>query len=128
VTIVAMPKQVLGLFLVDNATIALGVVPLTVLALSMCIDTFGRVLTFALRGAGATQVIAMVALGLQWCIQLPLNWYVGVRLGYGLVGICVNQLILYSIEATIVSVLWGRGYWSEVRIIAESNHALHSSS
>ncbi len=117
----AAPRSTLGLFIIDDATIALAVTPLRLLALSMCIDTFGRVLAFALRGAGATQVQAMVAFGLQWCVQLPLCWYVGVSLGHGLEGIALVRLLLYAVEAAILGFIWHRGRWSRVRLSGQDS-------
>jgi putative MATE family efflux protein len=118
--ILMTPRSTLGLFIADDATIALAVMPLRLLALSMCIDTVGRVLAFALRGAGATRLQTMVAFGLQWCIQLPLCWYVGVSLGHGLVGIALVRLFLYALEAVILGFIWHRGHWSRVRILDAS--------
>jgi len=108
------PVDVLGLFIADAATIAVAATPLGVLAVGLCIDTFGRILGFALRGAGATRLVTMVAFTLQWGVQLPLSWFVGVVLGYGLVGIAVVRLLLFAIEASIVALMWRNGFWARV--------------
>jgi multidrug resistance protein, MATE family len=107
----ATPESILALFIGDKATIALAVVPLRLLALSMYVDTFGRVLAFALRGAGATKAASSISFGVQWGLSLPLAWYIGVHLGYGLVGIFVSRLALYGVETAAMSCLWHSRIW-----------------
>ena len=109
--VVAAPQSVLGLFIADRATIELAATPLRVMALGMGVDAFGRILGFALRGAGATRLVTLVAFGLQWGVQLPLTWLVGVHLGFGLVGMAVCRLLLFAAEALIVATLWRNGLW-----------------
>jgi putative MATE family efflux protein len=116
--IVAMaPRATLGLFIADRGTIDLAAAPLVVLAAGMSIDAFGRILGFALRGAGATRTITAVAFALQWSAQLPLSWLVGIELGYGLLGIAVSRLLLFAVEAAIVALMWRSGFWSRVRLM-----------
>lgn len=106
--IVIAPTGTLALFMVDDTTIALAATPLRLLALSMCIDTAGRVLVFALRGAGAAHVPALVSFALQWGAQLPLCWTVGVALDGGLVGIASVRLMLCIVESAVMAAVWRR--------------------
>jgi len=106
--IIIAPTNTLALFIVDDTTIALAATPLRLLALSMAIDTAGRVLVFALRGAGAAHVPALVTFGLQWGAQLPLCWTVGVALNGGLVGIAFVRLALCVVESIVMAVAWHR--------------------
>jgi MATE family multidrug resistance protein len=109
--VVAAPQNVLNLFIADNTTIELAAAPLRVMALGMSIDAFGRILGFALRGAGATRLVTLVAFGLQWGVQLPLIWLMGVHFGFGLFGMSVCRLLLFAVEAAIVATLWRNGLW-----------------
>lgn len=76
------------------------------------VDAFGRILGFALRGAGATRLVTTVAFALQWGVQLPLIWFVGVHLGSGLLGIAIIRLLLFAIESIIVTMMWRNGFRS----------------
>ncbi len=116
--LVLAPRTVLGSFVADAGTIALAAPPLAVLALGMGIDAFGRILGFALRGAGATRAITLAAFALQWGGQLPTSWLVGVHLGFGLVGIAINRLAWFAVEAAIATGLWHSGFWKRSRIVA----------
>jgi multidrug resistance protein, MATE family len=114
--VLAAPHSMLGLFIADQTTIDLAAAPLGVLALGMSIDAFGRILGFALRGAGATRLVTAVAFALQWGVQLPLSWLIGVHLGFGLFGMAISRLLLFAAETTIVTLLWRNGFWGRVRL------------
>jgi len=109
--LLAAPRPILSLIVADPATIELATAPLCVLALGMSIDAYGRILGFALRGAGATRLVTSVAFALQWGAQLPLSWLVGVHLGFGLLGIATSRLLLFAVESTLVALLWRDGFW-----------------
>ncbi|HKU96568.1 MAG TPA: MATE family efflux transporter [Vineibacter sp.] len=107
-TIVIAPTNTLALFIADDPTIALAATPMRLLALSMCVDTVGRVLVFALRGAGAAHVPALITFALQWGAQLPLCWTVGVAWQGGLVGIASVRLVLCIVESAVMVAIWRR--------------------
>lgn len=112
VIFVVAPRGTLSLFIADQTTIALAATPLSIMALGMSVDAFGRILGFALRGAGATLLVTTVAFVLQWGVQLPLSWLVGVHLGFGLPGIATSRLLLFAAEAVIVTMIWRHGFWA----------------
>jgi putative MATE family efflux protein len=113
--VLAAPRAVLGVFLHDPAAIALGVTPLRILALSMTVDAFGRVVGMTLRGVGATRTAAGVAFLIQWAVQLPLVWWVGLRLGIGLTGICASQLLISLATLVIYGTIWRGRSWDWTR-------------
>ncbi len=107
--VVAAPRGVLALFIADQTTLELAATPLCVMALGMGIDAFGRILGFALRGAGATPLVTLVSVGVQWGLQLPLTWLIGVHLDFGLVDMAVCRLLLFAVEAAIMAIVWHHG-------------------
>lgn len=119
--LVIAPRDTLGLLIADQTTIALAAAPLRVLAIGMSIDAFGRILGFALRGAGATKLVTLVAFILQWAVQLPLTWFVGVYLGFSLLGIAIVRLVLFAVEAAIVALLWQNDFWARRRVTPPSS-------
>ncbi|HEX9555748.1 MAG TPA: MATE family efflux transporter [Reyranella sp.] len=116
--VVVAPRSTLGLFIADQTTIDLAAAPLSTLALGMGVDAFGRILGFALRGAGATRLVTAVVFVLQWGVQLPLAWLVGVHLGFGLTGIATSRLALFATEAAAVTIMWRNGFWNRVRLVS----------
>jgi putative MATE family efflux protein len=111
VVLVAEPRWVLGGFIGDPAIVRLGGVPLQIVGLSTSIDAFGRVMNFALRGAGATRAPSAASLGLLVLFQLPLTWFFGLRLGFGLPGVMAVVLAREVAEATAMTAFWGTARW-----------------
>jgi putative MATE family efflux protein len=106
------PAPLLGLFLHDPATLALAVWPMRILGLAVAADTAGRVLSFAFRGAGATKIAAGVPFVSQSLLLLPLIWWVGVRLGQGVLGIVWVQATLTLAESAALIWLWRGDIWA----------------
>lgn len=113
--VAAAPQAALGLVLHDRAAIALGATPLRLLAAGMSLDAFGRVLGMALRGVGATRTATGVAFLMQWAVQLPLVWVVGVRLGWGLAGICASQTLVGAATLAVYARVWRGNAWDWTR-------------
>ena len=108
-----LPDLVLGSFIADPATMALARPALRLLALALLAESFGRVLSFALRGAGATAQAAAIGFAFQWGLHLPLCWLVGIELGGGLTAIAATRLVLYAAETATVALIWRRGRWRQ---------------
>ena len=115
-SLLLFPKQVLGFFLASVETIEFAVIPLQILAVSICLDTFAKVLNFALRGAGAMGLAAAIPFSMQWFVSLPFAWLIGIGLGFGLEGIVVFLLLTAALEAVIVSVVWRRTSWQTAQV------------
>ncbi len=111
-----IPHAVLGVFLHDPATIALAVWPLRWLGLGVAFDALGRILGYALRGAGATKFATVVPFASQWLVELPLMWWVGLRLRYGVLGITIVRTALMAAEAAALAWIWRSDSWTGVRI------------
>jgi putative MATE family efflux protein len=110
------PDIVLGIFLHDPALVALGHLPLQLTALMMVLDVCALVLGQALLGAGANRTVMAMTLATQWLIFLPLAWWVGVALGYGLLGIWWVQLGYRCLNSLGFAVIWQRGHWQRLAI------------
>lgn len=106
-----MPERVLGLFLHGEALIAMGRLALQLTALMIVLDAAAIVLGQALLGAGANRTVMMVTLALQWLVFLPLAWWVGVAMGYGLIGIWWVQLGYRCLNSLAFALIWQRRRW-----------------
>lgn len=105
---------VLRMFLADPQLWLLGVVPFRLLMAAFCLDAFGRILGYSLRGAGATKTVTATAFLMQWCVNLPCSWAVGVLLGFGFNGIMVVHIGVTAVEVAVLSIVWWRGGWARV--------------
>ncbi|MGC3872291.1 MATE family efflux transporter [Halomonas sp. GXIMD04776] len=111
-----LPDAVLALFLHDPALIALGRLPLQLTALMIVLDAAALVLAQALLGAGANRTVMSVTLCMQWLIFLPLAWWIGVGLGYGLIGIWWVQLGYRCLNSLWFALIWQRRRWQWLAI------------
>ncbi len=111
------PEPILGVFIVgEPETLAIAVAPLRIIAASLIFEAVGMVLLNAHIGAGATKRVMVVSIGLQWGLQLPMVWYCGVHLGWGLTAVFAVQVIARVLQALIFSVSWRGEGWSKVDV------------
>ena len=108
----------LGLFLRDPATLALAVWPVRIVALGVAADTAGRILCFALRGAGAMRIGAAIPFVAQWALQLPFTWWLAVSLGLGLAGMAAAQTGVAVLEAAVTALVWSGARWARRRVFS----------
>ncbi|MFC3285288.1 MATE family efflux transporter [Litchfieldella rifensis] len=109
-----IPDLVLGIFLHNEALIEMGRVPLQLTALMIVLDAAALVLGQALLGAGANRTVMTTTLATQWLIFLPLAWWVGVTLDYGLLGIWWAQLGYRCLNSLWFAVIWQRRRWQRL--------------
>ncbi len=112
IPLVIFPKEILSLFIIENSGIEYGAPLLQLTALMVIIDAAAIVLTQALLGAGASRLVMMVSVTLQWAFFLPLAFVFGPYLGFGLVGIWSVQLIYRALNASTFIWLWRVKAWT----------------
>ena len=115
---IAAPRPVLGLFLHDPTTLALAVWPLRITGLSIVAQAGVQVLSFALRGAGATRIGAGIPFLGQWLLTLPLSGWAAVGLGFGLVGLASVQASVTLVEAAVTALVWSGARWTHHRTLS----------
>lgn len=106
-----LPEQVLGVFFSNHELVALGSRPLQLTGVMIVLDAAALVLAQALMGAGAQRTVMLLTLGMQWLLFLPLAWWVGIGLGYGLLGIWLIQLVYRLINSAGFLWVWQRRRW-----------------
>ncbi|MCG7591760.1 MULTISPECIES: MATE family efflux transporter [Halomonadaceae] len=106
-----IPDTILGIFFTNEALVQLGRLPLQITGLMIVFDAAALVLAQALMGAGAQRTVMLLTLGMQWLLFLPLAWWVGIWLGYGLVGVWLTQLFYRLLNSTGFLWVWQRRRW-----------------
>ncbi|SEI64658.1 putative efflux protein, MATE family [Allopseudospirillum japonicum] len=104
------PDVIVALFLTDPGLQASAIFPLQLTALMIVLDTGALVFNQALQGIGAHKAAMQLALSLQWGLFLPLAWWLGVYLGYGLLGIWWLQLAYRGLHSCGFIWLWYQGF------------------
>ena len=109
-------RQVLGLFLTDPSLLELGVWPLRLVGIGILIDGLGLILMQALLGVGASGVVMLVGVGMQWLVFLPLAYLLGPILGFGLLEIWIAMNLYRAAQAAIFAWVWQRRRWQHIQI------------
>ncbi len=109
-------RQVLSLFLTDPALIELGLWPLRLVGLGIMIDGLGLILMQALLGVGASGVVMLVGVGMQWLVFLPAAYILGPVLGLGLLEIWIAMNLYRGLQAAIFITVWVRRRWQTIQI------------
>jgi putative MATE family efflux protein len=107
------PDLLLRPFLHDERTLALARFPLRALALTMGIDTVGMVLMNALLGAGDNLRVMVVAFASQWLVFLPVAYWVGPILGFGISGVWIAHIGYRVLQAGVFAAIWRSGTWAQ---------------
>lgn len=116
IPMLVIPDPILGVFLEDPETLALARAPLRVLAATLVFDAVGLVLQNAHLGAGASRVVMIVSVSVQWLIYLPGAYLAGVVFEQGLLGIWVVGVVPRMLQAAAFATLWARGRWADVKV------------
>jgi Na+-driven multidrug efflux pump len=105
------PDVLLRLFLHDEQTIALARFPLRLLGATMTVETMGTVLLNALVGVGASRIVMVVSITLQWFLFLPVAYLVGPVLGMGMGAVWLGQVVYRSLQALVFASIWRSRRW-----------------
>lgn len=111
VLFVAVPELLLRVFTDDREVLALARPLLVVGAVFQLFDAIAIVSDGALRGAGDTRWPFLVRFGLSWGVFVPLAWWIGIGLGYGLTGAWVGGAIYVGILAACLVWRFQSGAW-----------------
>jgi Na+-driven multidrug efflux pump len=103
-------------FTSDPEIIAHGIAALRVVALAQPGQAVGIVLAGSLRGAGDTR-FPMITTGLaMWVIRLPVAWFFGITLGYGLAGVYLGWVCDSIALGLFTWLRYRTGSWKERRV------------
>lgn len=117
VPMVFFPRELLSaIYTLPDHTLELALWPLRLVGISMLFEAIGAILQSALLGAGDTRRVMKVAIFNQWFLFLPLAYFVGPVLGYGLIGIWSLQIAYRAFQAAVFSGFWFRRRWATIEL------------
>jgi MATE family, multidrug efflux pump len=109
------PRGILSLFLVDETTLALAILPLQLAVFAHVLDGYGKIVGSALIGAGATKTAMQFTLLPQWLLFLPLL-ALSVFVGYGLKEAMAIFFVSTAFSACLFAFVWQQEKWSNIAI------------
>ena len=100
----------------EAAALAAAIDPLRLMGATMALEAVGMVLLNAVLGAGATRIVLIVSVILQWVLFLPIVWLVGPGSGGGLMEIWLAQVGYRILQAAIFAHLWRSRSWAHIQL------------
>jgi putative MATE family efflux protein len=104
--------------IISDDPVHLELVPKCLLA-SGCIQVFfalAMVVRNGLRGVGDTKWILAITVFGCYAIRLPLAWFLGIYLGYGLVGIWWGLMLELGVRGLMFLARFKYGAWEKIRV------------
>lgn len=105
-----------SLFTDDPRALALGTTWIRAIVLAMPAIALHFGAAGALRGAGDTRWPLFVSFAGLWLVRLPLAWWIGVELGFGMLGVWAAYIVEYYARAIVTTWRYARGDWKTLRV------------
>lgn len=86
VVFMVMPGPLVGLFTEDAAVAGYAVSCVRIVSYGYVFYAMGMVLVQAFNGAGDTMTPTLINVGVYWALQIPVAWWLAVRMGLGAEG------------------------------------------
>jgi Na+-driven multidrug efflux pump len=113
---IAFPTPLLRIFTDDAKVLELGRPLLLLGAFFQLADAIAIICDGALRGAGDTRWPFAIETAMGFGVQVPLAYYVGVVLNYGLTGAWLASLVHIVALSSILFLRFRSNAWQEIQI------------
>ena len=70
----------------------------------------------ALLGVGASRLVMIVAVPLQWLVFLPVSYLLGPVFAMGLLSIWIAMGVYRLLQTAIFTIAWQRGGWQTIKV------------
>ncbi|MDR6550171.1 MATE family efflux transporter [Paenibacillus qinlingensis] len=111
-------KQLIGMFTDNTAIIALGALLLTYGFLLEPVRCLNIVIGEALRAAGDARFILLVGSCVIMGLCVPLTYWIGVHLGYGLVGMWIVFILDEAVRGLLLLLRWRSRAWEKKVLVS----------
>lgn len=116
IPLLAVPELILQIFLQSPQVVESATLPLQLTALAIILDAAAIVLAQSLLGVGDSRSVLIITGCSQWLFYLPLAWFVGPYLGFGILGIWIVQLIHRTLSSAVFIAIWKQRNWIKIEI------------
>ncbi|HET8887714.1 MAG TPA: MATE family efflux transporter [Candidatus Angelobacter sp.] len=110
------PKAFLSIFISDPHTISIANIPLRLEGATAGAFSLIYVFGYTLNSLGDGKRIMIVSLTTQWLLFLPVVWFVGPYLHYGLLQLWFVQMAYSLLATALITGLWMDGKWKTIKI------------
>jgi putative MATE family efflux protein len=110
------PGTLVGLFTADAAVGPVATEGLRIISAGFLFYAWGMVLVQAFNGAGDTWTPTVINFFVFWLWEIPLAYFLAVRLGLGPRGVFLAITVAFSTLAVAGAILFRRGKWKEKKV------------
>lgn len=110
------PDIVASIFIHDAETRDIARWPMRLVGLTMPIEALGFVFMHGLLGAGDAKSAMFVSVGVQWLLFLPLAYFVGPVLGFGLLAVWLLLGVTRALQSTMFLLRWRSRRWQHIEV------------
>lgn len=111
-----LPSPIMRLYTNDLEVIRVGVTVLRILGIVQIFNAIGTVLSPALIGAGDIRFILGAEIGITCLAYLPMAWFLGIHIGFGIIGAWVAEVIYVLFYALVMGIRFKEGSWKGIRV------------
>jgi Na+-driven multidrug efflux pump len=111
-----LARVLFALMHLDPLVHAVGVGPFRILAWFQPLLALSIVYTGALRGAGDTRFPLLITFVGVTLLRLPLAWWLGIALGWGLLGAWLAMCADFALRTTLAAARFARGKWIRIKV------------
>ena len=112
----AMPETLIAIFTADPGVIAIGAEWLRILSFSFFVYGWWMVAVQAFNGAGDTVTPTKINLVFFWLIQIPLSYWLALRLGWQQTGVFWGVFVSETSVGLFTVWLFSRGSWKAAKV------------
>jgi putative MATE family efflux protein len=109
--VAALAPRLLGAFTQDAAIIATGTVLLRLAIILEPGRVFNVIVISSLRATGDVGFPIQMAVLSMWCVWVPLAWFLGLKLGLGLVGVWIAMMTDEWLRGLLMYRRWKKRRW-----------------
>ena len=114
--ILIFPKMFLSIFISDPHTMSIANIPLRLVGATAGIVSLMYIFAFTLNSLGDGKRIMIISLTTQWLLFLPVVWFVGPHLHYGLLPLWLVHIAYGLLGTVLITGLWMDGKWQTIKI------------
>ncbi len=107
---------ILGLFNTEPAVLEAGVMSLRIICAGYVFFAYGMVISQAFNGAGDTRTPTIINFFCFWLMEIPLGYWLAIKMGWGLAGVCWSIAISETALALAAVLIFRQGRWKAVEI------------
>jgi putative MATE family efflux protein len=109
-------RPLMGIFTADEKVIAIGAEWLRILSFSYFVYGWWMVAVQAFNGAGDTNTPTKINLVFFWLIQIPLSWFLAIKLGWEHTGVFWGVFISETSVGLFTLWLFKKGGWKKTKV------------